>query len=54
MAGVAANQVGLAYIAAAQNRRDDALALLDEAATNAKASDADAILREVEEARSNI
>jgi hypothetical protein len=41
-------------IAAAQNRRDDALALLDEAATNAKASDAVAILRQVEEARSNI
>jgi tetratricopeptide (TPR) repeat protein len=54
LSGVAANQVGLAYLAAAQNRRDDALALLDEAGTNAKASAADAILRQVEEARSNI
>jgi tetratricopeptide (TPR) repeat protein len=54
LSGVAANQVGLAYIAAAQNRRDDALALLDEAGINAKAGAADAILREVEEARSNI
>jgi tetratricopeptide (TPR) repeat protein len=54
LSGVAANQVGLAYLAAAQNRRDDALALLDEAGANAKASAADAILRQVEEARSNI
>jgi hypothetical protein len=54
LSGVAANQVGLAYIAAAQNRRDDALALLDEAGTNAEASAADAIIRQVEEARSNI
>jgi tetratricopeptide (TPR) repeat protein len=54
LSGVAANQVGLAYIAVAQDRRDDALALLDEAATNAKASAAGAILRQVEEARTNI
>jgi hypothetical protein len=35
-------------------RLRDALALLDEAGTNAKASAADAILRQVEEARSSI
>jgi hypothetical protein len=54
LSGVAANQVGLAYIAAAQNRRDDALALLDEAGTNARANAADAILRQVEEARATM
>lgn len=50
--GVAANLVGLAYIAAAEDRRDDALRLLDEAAALAKASGAAGIARHVEQARS--
>ena len=52
--GVAANLVGLAYIAAAQERRDDALAILDEAARLAKASNAGRILRTVEQARAEL
>ena len=52
--GVAANLVGLTYIAAAQGRRDDALALVDEAATLAEASEAHGILRQIEEARAQI
>jgi hypothetical protein len=46
--------VGLAYIAAAQQRRDDALALLDEASAIAEASQAHRILRQVNEARAEI
>ncbi|MGI5160709.1 tetratricopeptide repeat protein [Microbispora sp. CA-102843] len=49
--GVAANLVGLAYIAAAEERRDDALRLLDEAAALAEASGALGIARHVEQAR---
>lgn len=49
--GAAANMVGLAYIAAAQGRRDDALALLDEAGAMASASQAYRILQQVDEAR---
>jgi tetratricopeptide (TPR) repeat protein len=49
--GAAANLVGLAYIAAAQDRHDDALALLDEAAAIAVASHAHRILEQVNEAR---
>jgi tetratricopeptide (TPR) repeat protein len=49
--GAAANLVGLAYIAAAQDRHDDALALLDEAAAIAVASNAHRILEQVNEAR---
>ncbi|MDI1465396.1 tetratricopeptide repeat protein [Catellatospora sp. KI3] len=52
--GVAANMVGLAYIAAAQGRRDDALALLGQAASIAGASGAHAIARQVEEARPHV
>jgi len=52
--GAAANMVGLAYIAAAQQRRDDALALLDEASAIAKTSQAHRILRQVSEARAEI
>lgn len=52
--GVAANLVGLAYIAAAQDRHDDAVALLDEAATLASASNAGRILRTVEQARAEV
>ncbi|GLX04561.1 hypothetical protein [Microbispora sp. NBRC 16548] len=49
--GVAANLVGLAYIAAAEDRRDDAQRLLDEAAALAEASGALGIARHVEQAR---
>jgi tetratricopeptide (TPR) repeat protein len=49
--GVAANLVGLAYIAAGQDRRVDARALLDEAGAIAEASDAQRIVRMVSEAR---
>jgi hypothetical protein len=54
MAGVAANMVGLIYIAAAEGRRDDALALAAEAAEMAAASDAGAIARQVAEARAQL
>jgi tetratricopeptide (TPR) repeat protein len=52
--GAAANMVGLAYIAAAQERSDDALALLDEARAIATASRAQRILQQVDEARAGI
>ncbi|MFG6191420.1 tol-pal system YbgF family protein [Nonomuraea sp. JJY05] len=52
--GVAANMVGLAYIAAAQDRRADALATLDEAHTIAQAHGAHAIVRQIEQARTEI
>jgi tetratricopeptide (TPR) repeat protein len=52
--GVAANLVGLAYIAAAQGRRDDAQALLDEAGTIAGAHQAQRILQQVNEARRTV
>jgi len=52
--GAAANMVGLAYIAAAQQRIDDALELLDEASTIAQASQAHRILQQVNEARSEL
>ncbi len=52
--GVAANLVGLAYIAAGQGRRADARALLDEASALAEASDAQRIVRMVSEARENL
>ena len=54
MPGVAANLVGLAYIAAGQGRRGDALALIEEAAAIAAASDAHGIMRHVEEARARM
>jgi len=47
----AANMVGLAYIAAAQERAGDAQALLDEAGAIATASGARRILQQVDEAR---
>jgi len=50
-AGVASNLVGLAYIAAGQDRRDDALALLDEAGAIAETSGAGRILDQVAQAR---
>jgi tetratricopeptide (TPR) repeat protein len=49
--GVAANLIGLAYIAAAQDHRADALATLDEAHAIAVAHGADAIVRQIEQAR---
>ena len=52
--GVAANLIGLAYIAAGQGHRDDALAILAEAGDLATASGARRILRSVEEAQSAI
>ena len=52
--GAAANMVGLAYIAAAQQRSNDALALLDEASAIAGASQAHRILRQVSQARAEL
>jgi len=52
--GAAANMVGLAYIAAAQQRCDDALALLDEASAIATTDHAHRILRQVTEARTEL
>jgi hypothetical protein len=53
-AGVASNQIGLAYIAAAQDRRADAEALLTEAAALAGASGAERIQRSVREAQADL
>jgi hypothetical protein len=50
MPGVAANLVGQAYIAAADDRRDYARALLAEAAAIAESTGAHRIMRQVEEA----
>lgn len=52
--GVAGNMVGLAYIAAAQGRHGDALATLDEAYTLAETHGAQAIVRQIEQARADI
>jgi tetratricopeptide (TPR) repeat protein len=52
--GVAANLIGLAYIAAAQERLEDALALLDEAEAIAEANNAQRILRQVNQARAEL
>nr|BFE74382.1 hypothetical protein GCM10020092_076830 [Actinoplanes digitatis] len=52
--GVASNMIGLAYIAAAQNRRTEALATLDEARAIALAHEAHAIVRHIEQARTTI
>jgi tetratricopeptide (TPR) repeat protein len=52
--GVAANLVGLAYVAAADGRSDDALALVEEAGAIAEASGAQRILHSVEEARTSL
>ncbi len=52
--GAAANMVGLAYIAAAQGRSDDAVALLDEAGTIARGCQAHRILQQVNEARAEL
>jgi len=52
--GVALNLIGLTYIAAAQGRRDDALALIEEARAIAEASGAHAIMRHIDEAHSRL
>ncbi|MDG6105056.1 tetratricopeptide repeat protein [Dactylosporangium aurantiacum] len=52
--GVASNMIGLAYIAAAQDRRADALAILDEAHAIAGGHGAHAIVHHVERARAQI
>lgn len=52
--GVAANLVALAYLSGEQARREDALALVEEAAAIAEASDARGILRWVDEARAHL
>lgn len=52
--GVAANLVGLIYIAAAEGRRDDALAMVEEAGALAEASGARGIMHQVEEARAQL
>ncbi|SCE93717.1 tetratricopeptide repeat protein [Micromonospora mirobrigensis] len=52
--GVAANLVGLAYIAAAQGRHADALDALDEANSIARAHHAHAVVRQVAQAREQI
>jgi tetratricopeptide (TPR) repeat protein len=52
--GAAANMVGLAYVAAAQGRGDDARAILDEAAALAADSRAGRILQQVNEARAEL
>ncbi|MDX3453648.1 tetratricopeptide repeat protein [Streptomyces sp. ME02-8801-2C] len=52
--GVAANLIGLAYIAAQQERRDDAAALLKEATELAESSDSHGVLRWVAGAREEL
>lgn len=54
LAGVASNQIGLAYLAASQDRRADAAAALDEADTLATASGALRVLASVREARAEL
>jgi len=51
---VAANLVGQAYVAAADDRRDYARTLLAEAAAIADATGAHRILRQVDEARADL
>jgi tetratricopeptide (TPR) repeat protein len=52
--GVAANLVGLTYIAVGQDRRDDALKLIEEARALAEASGAHGLMRQIEEARAQV
>ncbi|WP_433796583.1 tetratricopeptide repeat protein [Actinoplanes sp. CA-252034] len=53
-AGVGANMVGLAYIAAAQDRGADASAILDEAHAIARSQQAHAVVEQVEQARAAV
>jgi hypothetical protein len=52
--GVAANLVGLIYIAVAQDRCDEAQALLEEARAIAEACGAERIMRQLDEAGAQI
>jgi tetratricopeptide (TPR) repeat protein len=52
--GVASNLVGLIYIAAGQDRREDALALAEEARAIAAANGAQGLLRQIDEARAQL
>ncbi len=52
--GVAANLIGLAYLAARDGRRREAVRLLDEAAAIATGSDARAVEQWVAEARTEL
>jgi hypothetical protein len=52
--GVASNLVGLIYIAAGQDRREDALALAEEARAIAEANGAQGLLRQIDEARAQL
>jgi tetratricopeptide (TPR) repeat protein len=52
--GVASNLVGLTYIAAGQDRRDDALTLIEEARTLAEASGARGLMLVIDEARAQL
>ncbi|MFG2142665.1 tetratricopeptide repeat protein [Streptomyces sp. NPDC048696] len=52
--GVAANLIGLAYLAAQQERRDDAGALLEEAAELAESTMSHGVLRWIAEAREEL
>ena len=52
--GVASNLVGLIYIAAGQDRREDGLALAEEARTIAEANGAPGLLRQIDEARAQL
>jgi tetratricopeptide (TPR) repeat protein len=52
--GVASNLVGLTYIAVGQDRRDDALKLIEEARAIAEANGAQGLLRQIEEARAQL
>ncbi|MFB9247874.1 tetratricopeptide repeat protein [Sphaerisporangium melleum] len=52
--GVAANLVGLAYLASGQDRRRDAVALIEEAGAIAEAAGAHGIQRQVQQARARL
>ena len=52
--GVASNLVGLIYIAAGQDRHDEALKLAEEARAIAEANGARGLLRQIEEARAQL
>ncbi len=52
--GVASNMVGLIYIAAGQDRREDALELAAEARAITEANEAPALVRQIDEARTQL
>lgn len=54
MPGVAANLVGLGYIAAGQGRRQDSRDLLEQAAETAETAGAQAIVDQMREARTRL